>query len=507
MLGKPGKLGTVAWLIFWGGLSTTWCWTAAQAIGPTFDEPFYIQGGLKNWHDLSHRELLTQGTMPLPTEVQTLPLAVAEFFGAEPQADLSIWLPIARRTNVVFWWLLLWASYRLTVIYGGTTAGCLAVALVACEPVLLGHASLATTDVAFSACLLALMAVFRARREMVTWQQRLLWPAVWCMLTVLAKASALLFVPLCLTAIELERLWIGGWRPSFSMAARRPLLRSLRDLALIGLLGFALVLIVCPRASRGLLFQIRHNLDGHGGSFLLGETHPIGYWYYFPATLAIKLGVPLFILQAVLLAARPRYFLNGATLAALVALAATPTFRVQVGVRLVLPIAVLAIVGAAAAFARLWSEQEIRWRRILCGGFMATLVVWSVSNASLVWPHGICYTNELFGRTAQGYLALNDSNFDWGQGLNELAAWQRKHPEAPLIVRYFGTDPSLPRLPMQAIATLDLLSPAETYRGNYLAVSTNYCGIRALAEKLGTPCARTMTYLIYDFRVGSSAIE
>src|SRR5207245_1176379 len=73
---------------------------------------------------------------------------------------------------------------------------------------------------------------------------------------------------------------------------------------------------------------------------------------------------------------------------------------------------------------------------------------WNTVAALLVWPHGLCYTNELWGGTRQGYLYLSDSNYDWGQGLPELARWQRHHRDTPLEVWYFGSDPRLAKLPM-----------------------------------------------------------
>ncbi len=503
---------SLAWFFCCGILSTAWCWTAAHAIGPTYDEPFYIQAGLKNWHDLNHRELLTQGTMPLPAEVQTLPLRVAEVFGSvDMEQDRLAWLPIARMANISFWWMLLWGSFRLGWIYGGSRGGCLATALVASEPILLGHASLAATDIAFTACLIALLAIFRARRDEPTWQRRLLLPAVFFTLTFLAKASAMLFTPMCLLMVELERLWSAGWRPWKSdqspdeKCGWRPVLESGRDLLVIGALGIALLFIVCPRCLRGLLYIVRHQANCDAASFLCGEVRSAGFRYYFLAALAIKLALPVFVLIAVLLVLRPRYLLCGAFLAALGLLALTPGFRLQIGVRYVLPIAVLTLIAASAGFARLWMEQPAGWRRHLPGGLALALVLWSGISSFLVWPHGICYTNEIWGGTSQGYRVLNDSNYDWGQGLVELAAWQREHPEAPLDVCYFGTDPELTRLPIRSFPPAELITKEraqDASRGGFLAVSTNYCAIAPATHFLRTttPYDRTMTFLIFDFR-------
>lgn len=526
MLGKQEKLVTAAWFLFWAIVSTGWCWSAAHALGPTFDEPFYLRAGLKNWHDLNHRELLTQGTMPLPAEVQTLALRLAEvFWSADPAQDWLDWLPIARMGTIAFWWLLLWASFRLGSIYGGVLGGRFAVALVACEPILLGHASLATTDVAFAACLTALLAVFRSRRDEPTWGRRLLLPAACVTLTFLAKASAILFTPMCLVTIELERLWSAGWRPWPSPPASlpegagrmawKPALASLRDLLGIGAMGIALLFIVCPRCLRGLLYMIRYQVNCSAESYLFGELSATGFRYYFPAALAVKLALPVFVLLVLLLVMRPRYLLNGASLAALGLLALTPGFRLQFGVRYVLPIAALALIGASAGFARWWDEQPAGPRRALAGGLAATLVFWSGVSSFLVWPNGMCYTNELFGGTRQGHLALSESNIDWGQGLNELARWQANHADRPLCLWYFGTDPRSMKPPFRAICPHSLEQGTELEslcQGGFLAASKSYVygyyhptpAARYLRSL--QPCDQTSTYLIYDFR-GQGAVR
>jgi hypothetical protein len=350
--------------------------------------------------------------------------------------------------------------------------------------------------------------VFRARRDEPRWPGRLLLPALFVTLTFLAKASALIYVPVSLALIELERLWRGGWRPTRSLAEWRPALYSLRDQAAIGLMGVVLLFVVCPRAGRALAFQIHHNRVWNGAVFLLEDISGTGYWYYFLAALTIKLGLPILILFAVTLLLRPRLALNGPMCATLGLLTLTLTFHVQMGVRYVLPIAALAIVGASAAFVCGRNEQG-GMRRTLAGGFAVTLVFWSLTNACLVWPNGICFTNELFGGTREGYRALGDSNYDWGQGVPELADWQRRHADAPLNLWYFGTDPRATQAPFHPVAPADLKSGEGVRRlcqGGYLAASTSllhgYFFDTPAAQYLRKlqPCGRTTTYLIYDFK-------
>jgi hypothetical protein len=199
--------------------------------------------------------------------------------------------------------------------------------------------------------------------------------------------------------------------------------------------------------------------------------------------------------------------LNGPFWAAVGLLALSPKFKVQIGVRFVLPIAALAIIAGAIGFTRWWS-QESGARRAIGGACASALVLWSLTNACLVWPHGICYTNELFGGTRDGYLVLSDSNYDWGQGIPELEDWRQKHDDAPLHLWYFGTDPRSQVAPYRVFDGEPMSGDelAQHCQGGYLAVSPSrlygYCFDTPAAEYLRTlqPCDRTTTYLIYDFR-------
>src|SRR5437763_695587 len=62
-----------------------------------------------------------------------------------------------------------------------------------------------------------------------------------------------------------------------------------------------------------------------------------------------KLGLPVLLLPLLLAVLRPRALANWAVLAAAVLLAFSVTYRVQIGIRFVLPLVALAAVGLAAA--------------------------------------------------------------------------------------------------------------------------------------------------------------
>ena len=229
----------VIWFLFWAVASSLWCVTAASQLGATFDEPIYVQHGLERWHSGSTSGLMKLGTMPLPVDVETLPLYLWEKgHGARFDAvnDLDKLLPWARASALLFWWLLLFYAWRAAYSIAGPWAARLAVALLACEPSFLAHAALAATDVAATACLLALAVHFRAGRD-GRWLRRVGWPALWFAAAILAKASGLVFGGICLIVIEAERrlaplldgdarirgkdLWAALWRVRARHISRR----------------------------------------------------------------------------------------------------------------------------------------------------------------------------------------------------------------------------------------------------------------------------------------------
>jgi 4-amino-4-deoxy-L-arabinose transferase-like glycosyltransferase len=545
------------WFLAWACASSVWCLTAAHQLGPTFDEPLYVERGLDGWRHFSHRGLLTVGTMPLPIDVQTLPLYVWEQTADTPldaANDLQTLLPVARAGNLLFWWLLLWYARLTGRLLAGPWGGRLAVAFLACEPNLLAHASLATTDIAITAGLLALLYHFRTGRD-ADWRWRLAVPAVCFGLAILAKASALVYGPICLVVVELERLARSdalATPTGTSLAARlahawRQTAAARRDLTWIGLGGVTLAFVYCgtdfqpqpgfvawahklpdgafassmvwlaenlcvfSNAGEGLVRQIKHNMHGHG-TYLLGESHPRALWYYFPVLLTIKLSLPLLFAPVAVAAVRTRALVNWACLAALVLLVASLNFRVQIGIRLVLPMVALAGIGVAAAAVEALGQPRWTWLRPALTGSLAFGLAWTSAVAARAWPHGLCYINELWGGQ-RGYELVSDSNYDWGQGLPELAAWQSEHGPEPMCVWYFGSDPAFKRLPVENVPlhVLPVERPEDVVshaRHRYLAVSTTllYGSATNLAAHQNaaaflrgcTPAGRTSTFLIYE---------
>lgn len=544
------------WLLVCVLASSGWCLTAAAQLSATWDEPVYLRVGLERWRSGSYWSLLRLGTMPLPVDVQTLPLYVAERLRGlpfDPVADFDVILPWARAATLLFWWLLLLYGWLAGWQLGGRWAGRLAVGLLASEPTLLAHASLATTDVAVAACVLALVYHFRRGRE-ASWRWRVGLPALWYAAAVLTKASGLVLGLSCLAVSEAERLVRAGILRPAAGPGGSPLGRAWaglrpfrRDVAQIVGLGLLVVFVYCGsdwraeptfvawsrglpegpsrntmiwvadhlrifrNAGDGLVRQVKHNLRGRE-TFLLGRVYPRGVWYYFPTALTIKLTLTWLALPVLIALWRPRALANWACVLAATLILLSVTFRVQLGIRFLLPLYAIAAVGLAAAAVQAIRESPPGWPRRMLVAAVGAGLAWTAVSAARVWPNGLSYTNELWGGTANGYRRLGDSNYDWGQGLKELARWQAAHGIAALDVWYFGTDPSVGRPPMARASFADgIAGPADVLdrvRGRYLAASTTllYGKLPTDSERRTAaflrgrqPIGRTTTFFVYDF--------
>jgi len=534
------------WLLFFGIASSIWCLTATAHLGATFDEPIYLRCGLDHWHTGSYKQLMRLGAMPLAIDLQTLPVYLWEKWRGNPVAfdDALRW---ARAATLVFWWILLIYTWRAGRTIAGNWGGRIAVALLACEPVLLGHSALATSDIAVAACLLVLVVEFRAGRG-GAWPRRLLLPAILYGVAILAKASALVFGPLFLLTVEAERLWCVRDR----LPVSREIIRSsLLDLLVIGAGGLGFTFLYCgsdwttertfiewaqtlppgkfhdvmrwtadhlrifTNAGEGLAQQIKHNFRGHG-TFILGHEYPRAVWFYFPVALTIKTTLSLLSLPLVILAAHRTALRNWACLIAAVLLVYSLTCRVQIGIRFMFPLMVFLCIGLGAAAAVALTHLR-GWRQIALTTWLGIGISAAAFSAISVWPHGICYTNLAWGGTVNGYRLLSDSNYDWGQGLPDLRTWQGRHDVAELNVWYFGTDPSvhLPPLKELPLHRPETGNVGDAVKDKIVAVSTtllygSYTSRPPARDAVAffrsrQPFDRTMTFLIYDFRSSSSA--
>jgi hypothetical protein len=523
-----------AWLLFLFAVSAWWCVSGACEVGPTFDEPIYIEKGVERIHTGRIGGLMKLGTMPLPVDVQMLPVRVWEWWRGEAfdgVADLQEILPVARAANLLFWGVLLLYVMLAARSLGGEWAGRLAVLLVALEPTFLAHASLATTDVSVAACVLAFAYHFWQGRD-ANWWWRVGVPGLWIGLAALAKASGPVFAVLCMFAIELQRRWglVGPLRSWF-----------VRDFLQIVLVGAALTFLYCgsdwqpqpdalrwaekqpegwlrssalgvvhtarvfPTAADGFVRQVTHNARGHG-AYLLGASSPSAIWWYFPVALTIKFTVPLLLLAAAVSLFARRQMGNAALTAAGALLLFSLACRVQIGVRFMLPLVALAVAGLSAAVVRAIEEAPQMRPAWAIGLTMA--LMWCGLSAWSAWPDGLGYINELYGGREAGQWAVSDSNLDWGQGVPELRQWAAEEDVSKVALWYYGADPAAAQPPFEPVQLHegDMDGHLRALEGRWLAVSACLVWGPPLSPEVVKarqhlaqmkPTARTRTFVLY----------
>src|SRR5262249_43665603 len=117
--GRRERSCNYIWFLACALFSSAWCIAAAFELGATFDEPLYLERGLDYWQPGSPGCLLRVGTMPLPIDLETLPIYLRERWRDQPfdlKRDAEWLLAWARLGTLAFWWLLLlyaWKAARL----------------------------------------------------------------------------------------------------------------------------------------------------------------------------------------------------------------------------------------------------------------------------------------------------------------------------------------------------------------------------------------------------------
>jgi 4-amino-4-deoxy-L-arabinose transferase-like glycosyltransferase len=409
--------------------------------------------------------------------------------------------------------VFLWTKRRF-----GPLAGTIALLLCVLSPDVLAHGQIVTTDVAIALFIFLTVIAFQAVTERVTLPRVLIAglaagaacaskfsaPVLAPMLGALAVGVAVSRDPMPV-AIRGETRMVGGTGRKLAVLA----------VALVAMAIVALVVVwatygfhgaaapgfewsnvepsrALPKAAVtslrrahvvpepflfGLLRVYRHSEARP--AFLFGRVSDRGWWYYFPATFALK--TPLALLALLLLPHLARAKLGGGAqpflwLPVLVYAVATLTRSLNIGHRHLLPIYpfLFAAAGRAAASVIEMSRRGRAAVFVLCA--------WYAVSVLRVHPHYLGYFNELVGGPSRGWRYLVDSNLDWGQDLKALKRWTVEHGVAHLKLSYFGTaDPAYYAIPCELLPSYTLPPRpmvGEVRAGEVVAVSaTNLQGV------------------------------
>ena len=425
-------------------------WRTATVFSATVDEPAHIAAGV---------ELLTGGRYaydlphpPLGRIAAAIgPIAEgARFTGApgvfdEGTAILGAGrqyvrrLAAARHGEMVFFLVLAAAVWSWGTSLMGEAGGCIATLLLVTNPNVLAHAGLATTDIACAAT--TVLALFAG----VRWLERATWPRTVALgltvgLAIASRLSAIGFVGLSLLAIYTLRgvaikSWLAVGVRRTEMLGQLLATACVAAIAVMAVYGFHAAAFV-----DGVRTFFLHGSSGHP-TFLLGKPGSRGWWYYYPVALLVKTPIPLLLLTIVGAWAAGRtlrvdrgWQAVAPLAAALPMLALAMLVRVDLGVRLVLPIYPLMAIVAAYGVLELSSAAWGRTSIVLAWALVLTAVVIPIR----VHPDHLAYFNALAGAHPEHVLV--DSNLDWGQDLYRLRDTLRARGVRDSVrVAYFGT--------------------------------------------------------------------
>lgn len=433
-----------------------------RVSAPTFDEPVHLASGYTALVQ-SRRLLNAMDHPPLAEAWAALPLLALRpnTFFARPEwlagrvynyADVFLYkndvdarrlLDTARRWSLATWGaalllpIVLWSA-RLAGPAGAAGA-CL---LFAFCPPLLSNAALVTTD-AGPAALFAACFFFLSLEPRPRWA----WAAAGaCAGAALASKFSMIVLPPLAAALALAEARAERRDPPWAQAA------------VFAAAGF-MVLAAAYRLDLALFWRgLSETLErlGEGrGSFLLGRRAVTGQLGYFPAAVLVKTPLPLLIAAALgawsLLRSRRRALL-WLGLPAAAFFAAALTSKTQIGYRHLLPVYPALVVLGGCGLALLWSHARGRVAA-------SALALWLSGGVVAAGPHYLAYFNEVAGGPAGGSRWLVDSNLDWGQGLEPLAAELKKRGNPPVYLSYFGVaDPSyygIKHFPVAWVSTVE----------------------------------------------------
>ncbi len=502
----------------------------------TYDETFYLACATNTVVEGRVDEsLVHHGAAPLPVLVNSVPAVLAHSaFGfpveqrryrwGHAQGDpmlvntarlINSWVVGTGLLVTVYLWLFL--AHRTTAAVSGAL-------LVTFSPTIVSHCSVATTDSLAALCwLLGLIAIMQFGRGPSVFRSAAAGAVAG--LAVSAKYSAvtlgIVFLLVLLLAARKRSqqtantttmdaaIWLfvfgyvaflATWAThGFAMAqiAQAGVYTLPADSWMTFLQGVQL-----PAPIAGILNQQLHNLDPQP-AMLLGEVSKQGWWYYYPVALAIKatpgeavvvllgLAVGLWQLAGNRRATEERLgtpseeqqydsTVSGWTatvwgLTLVVGAALIPFVRVQIGIRYLLPLAVVAILFGSSRLA--WLMDRIRHRAIRhsIAGVWVIALVGQIATAVQVAPHYLAYVAPYWGGPSEGYRWLADSNVDWGQDLPALKRVLDRLPSDRVVLSYFGTaDPSAYNIEATSLDQVRQDSRATLADYDYLAVSINH---------------------------------
>jgi hypothetical protein len=432
---------------------------AARANSATWDESLYMYLGREAIIGQGIDSFAALGVAPLPVRLSWTANALAPI-QAEPADPREFRQRVDRARRNAMWWFavpLIVTIVAWVASVHGVAAAAVAGAVIAMSPNVIAHASLATTDVAFTLTFVwAVVALTLYLRARTAWAA--LGLAVALGVALATKYSAIGLYITAVIVFLLHRRPGALRRDAGVLAAAVGVAWALHGFAvgpMITSTGFVASLLErvpgggvfagwlsgmpAPIMLRGIAAQVFLERQGQE-AFLLGDVSSDGWWYYFPVALAMK-STPVELLAALAFAGlavvrRMRDIETRVVVVTVVVFGGVALMgRRDLGIRYVLPVVVLVIVAAIA-----WAADRLRQYRGAWIAGVLVVIAQAVTFASIA-PQHLAYFNPLAGGPESGYKRLVDSNLDWGQDLVQLTEWMAANRASDVGIAYFGSAP------------------------------------------------------------------
>lgn len=470
----------------------------------TGDEPRHIAAGIERWS--AGRYTLDELHPPLARVI----LAIGPYAtGARSVGEEQVWreasavmrtgggyernLRLARMGVLPFFllacWIVWWWGRRL----GGVEAAAFAVVVFTLVPAVVGHAGLATTDVALLATLMAACAAWLTWTEEPQSLGRAVLLGVAGGAALATKQSA---IPYFGAIALLSLFFLRPWRK----LTPHELWRAIAVAALAAFMvlwashGFSVgrvagVVAPFPEFFLGLGQIVRQGGGGHL-SYLLGYPAVRGNVAFFPVALLVKTPLALWVLiglagaWAVQQWRRSGKTDHGAFLPLLMAGAVLITAiaaNITAGVRLILPVYAFLSVVIGAFIARAWAYRGTL--RSLAAASLGVLLIESAT----AHPDALAYFNVLVPNEPARVLV--DSDLDWGQDLYRLRDTVLARGITHLALAYWGSGD-------RARDVLPALRPVPQHQPDtgWVAISETYYRMGTISNAGGRWSIDTTAY-------------
>jgi len=387
-------------------------------------------------------------------------------------------------------WLLFVAGREMF----GSLAGLAAMALYVFDPSVLAQAPFVATDTAACLGFFAVAFLFYRFVKQMSWQRAAICGLA-LGLALASKHSAIVLFPILFLLAGAELA--GRWWDKRRMPGREALRMAL-GLALTFVLALTVLWAVygfrfamhpsgaslpslesevqpLQAPMRGFLLFCQHykllpesyifgladvqNVGIFTPSYIFGQIHLHGVWYYFPTLLTLKwtvgtlalLGLSLLVYASGRI--RKRREIAFLVLPAIVYFAIAVAGPLNLGVRHILPIFpfVFALVGAAMA--------HLAGRRRAWAWVIGVLLLAHAVESLAAFPNYLPFGNRLWGGSSNTYRYFTDSAVDWGQQLVQVKEWTDRHNIKECAFAYYVAPyvtPSDYGIPCRLLPTPDI---------------------------------------------------